>query len=192
MPTWLVVAIVALVALAMAWIEEERTPSSNVAPESSASKGSADDDARSSAPWASSSMTPGASGNGRPRLAPLGDQSTADGAGEQGGGVTEQFDVAFLKLGLSGAADENQCSPCRAVGDERAAELWTKARRGQQVAKAWAALRVTGGRVAERRGLALSMGELLELVDVLDGVLVIRQNWEAVRDVLEPMLGDQV
>ena len=68
----------------------------------------------------------------------------------------------------------------------------TKAGGCQQVAKPWASLRVTSGRVSERRGLALGMGELLELVDVLNGVLVIRQNWEAVRDVLEPVLGDQV
>ena len=40
--------------------------SSTVAPESSASNGSADDDARSSPPWASSSMTPGASANAVP------------------------------------------------------------------------------------------------------------------------------
>jgi hypothetical protein len=51
---------------------------------------------------------------------------------------------------------------------------------------------VTSGRVAERCGLALSVGELLELVDILNRVLVVRQNREAVRDVLEPVLGDQV
>jgi hypothetical protein len=117
---------------------------------------------------------------------------TADGAREQRGGVTEQFDVAFLEVGLPGAADEDQCSPRRAVCDERAAELWTEARGCQQVTKAWASLRVTSGRVSERRGLALSVGELLELVDILNRVLVVRQNREAVRDVLEPVLGDQV
>ena len=129
-PTWPAEAIVALVALAMAWIEEERTPASTVAPESSASNGSADDDARSSPPWASSSMTPGASGSCDARFAALGDQPTADGAREQRGGATEQFDVALLELGLPGAADEDQCSPGGAVGDERAAELWAEARRG--------------------------------------------------------------
>jgi len=36
------------------------------------------------------------------------------------------------------------------------------------------------------------VGELLELVDILNRVLVVRQNREAVRDVLEPVLGDQV
>jgi hypothetical protein len=51
---------------------------------------------------------------------------------------------------------------------------------------------VTSGRVCERRGLALGAGELLELVDIRNRVLVVRQNREAVRDVLEPMLGDQV
>lgn len=98
----------------------------------------------------------------------------------------------MLELGLPGAADEDQGSPRRAVGDERAAELWAEARGCQQVTKAWASIRVTSGRVAERCGLALSVGELLELVDILDRVLVVRQNREAVRDVLEPVLGDQV
>jgi hypothetical protein len=51
---------------------------------------------------------------------------------------------------------------------------------------------VTTRRVSERCGLALSVGELLEFVDILNRVLVVRQNREAVRDVLEPMLGDQV
>jgi hypothetical protein len=51
---------------------------------------------------------------------------------------------------------------------------------------------VTSGRLSERRGLALSVGELLELVDILNRVLVVRQSREAVRDVLEPVLGDQV
>jgi hypothetical protein len=51
---------------------------------------------------------------------------------------------------------------------------------------------VTSRRVFERRGLALSVGELLEFVDILNRVLVVRQNREAVRDVLKPMLGDQV
>jgi hypothetical protein len=51
---------------------------------------------------------------------------------------------------------------------------------------------VTTRRVSERRGLALSVGELLELVDILNRVLVVRENREAVRDVLKPMLGDQV
>ena len=126
------------------------------------------------------------------RFAPLGDQPTADGAREQRGGVTEQFHVVFLELGLPGAPDEDQCSPRRAVGDERAAELWTEARRCQQVAKAWASLRMTSGRVSERRGLSFSLGELLELVDILNRILVVRQNREAVRDVLEPVLGDQI
>ena len=97
-----------------------------------------------------------------------------------------------LELGLPGAADEDQRSPRRAVGDERAAELWTEARGCQQVTKAWASIRVTSGRVGERRGLALGVGELLELVDILYRVLVVRQDREAVRDVLEPVLGDQV
>jgi hypothetical protein len=51
---------------------------------------------------------------------------------------------------------------------------------------------VTSRRVCKRRGLALSVGELFELVDILNRVLVVRQNGETVRDVLEPVLGDQV
>jgi hypothetical protein len=51
---------------------------------------------------------------------------------------------------------------------------------------------VTSGRISERRGLALSAGELLELVDILNRVFIVGQNRETVRDVLEPMLGDQV
>ena len=50
---------------------------------------------------------------------------------------------------------------------------------------------MTGGRVYERRGLTLSVSELLELVDIRNRVLVVRQNREAVRDVLEPVLGDE-
>jgi hypothetical protein len=98
----------------------------------------------------------------------------------------------LLKLRLPGAANEDQCAPRRAVSDERAAELRTEARRRQQVTKAWASLGVTSRRVSERRGLALSVGELPEFVDILNRILVVRQNREAVRDVLEPMLGDQV
>jgi hypothetical protein len=126
------------------------------------------------------------------RLAPLDDQATADGAREQRRGGTEQFDVAFIKLRLPGAANEDQSAPCRAVVDERAAELWTEARGCQQVTKACASLRVTSRRVCERRGLALSVGELLELIDIRNHVLVVRQNREAVRDVVKPVLGDQV
>jgi hypothetical protein len=51
---------------------------------------------------------------------------------------------------------------------------------------------VTTGRLVERCGLALGAGELLELVDILDGVLVVRQDREAVGDVLQSVLGDQV
>jgi hypothetical protein len=51
---------------------------------------------------------------------------------------------------------------------------------------------MTSGRISERRGRALSVRELIELVDILDRVLVVRQDREAVRDVLEPVLGDQV
>jgi hypothetical protein len=98
----------------------------------------------------------------------------------------------FLELGLPGAADQDQRSPRRAVGDERAAELWTETRWCQQVTEAWAVIRVTGRRVYERRGHALSVGELLEFIHILNRVLVVGQNREAVRDVLEPMLGDQV
>jgi hypothetical protein len=50
---------------------------------------------------------------------------------------------------------------------------------------------MTSGRASERRGLALGVGELPELVDILDRVLVVRQDRKAVRDVLEPVLGDQ-
>jgi hypothetical protein len=50
---------------------------------------------------------------------------------------------------------------------------------------------MTPGRVCERRGLALSASEVLELVDIRNRVLVVRQNREAVRDVLEPVLGDE-
>jgi hypothetical protein len=135
---------------------------------------------------------PGSVGKCNARLAPLGDQPTADGPREQRGGAAKEFDLAFLKLRLPGVAYEDQCSPRRAVGDECAAELWTEARGCQQVTKTWASLRVTTGRISERRGLALSVGELLELVDILDRVLVVRQNREAVRNVLEPVLGDQV
>jgi hypothetical protein len=51
---------------------------------------------------------------------------------------------------------------------------------------------VTTGRLADRCGLALGAGELLKLVYILDGVLVVRQDREPVRDVLETVLRDQV
>ena len=89
-------------------------------------------------------------------------------------------------------ADKYQRPPGGPVGNERAAQLWAKARRRQQVAKAWASLRVTIGRLVERRGFALGTGKLLELVDIFDGVLVVGQDREPVRDVLETVLGDQV
>src|SRR5947207_7546846 len=60
-------AIAFLVALATAWTAAERTPASTVLPESSARSASADEEARTRYPEASSSTTPGASG--RPEAA---------------------------------------------------------------------------------------------------------------------------
>ena len=51
---------------------------------------------------------------------------------------------------------------------------------------------MTTGRLGERRGLALGAGEPVELVDIVDGVLVVRQDGKAVGEALEAMLGDQV
>ena len=102
------------------------------------------------------------------------------------------MDVAVLELGLTGATDEDERSPSGAVGNERAAQLGAKARGCQEVTKACALLWVTTGRLVERRRLTLGAGKLFELIDILDGVLVIRQDREPVRYVLQTVLGDQI
>src|SRR5881392_2419532 len=56
-------AIAVLVAVASAWITGRRAPSSGVPPESSAKSGAADDDALTSSPDGSSSITFGALGS---------------------------------------------------------------------------------------------------------------------------------
>ena len=120
------------------------------------------------------------------------DRSRADGAREECRGVGEQLDVAGRELGLAGSADEDQRPPGGSVGDERAAELGTEPSRCQQVAKALASLRVATRRLVHRCRLALGACELVELVHILGRVLVVRQDGEAVGQVLEAVLGNEV
>ncbi len=113
-----------LVALATAWIEADRTPCVDRATESSASSGSADDDARISPPEASSSTTPGASGSDSGGFARLGDQPAADGAREQGRRVGEQVDLAGWRtragrLGGRGSAPPRSCRRRRTRSEAR-------------------------------------------------------------------------
>jgi hypothetical protein len=102
------------------------------------------------------------------------------------------LDLRLRELRLPGAADEDEGAPCRAVGDERAAQLGTDAGGREQVAEAGASLRLSVGRGEQRRRLARGVGDLRELVDVVARVLVVGQDREAVGDVLEVVLGDQV
>src|SRR5436309_2195287 len=90
--------------------------------------------------------------------------------------------------GTEQAAVEDERAPGGAVLDERAPKLRAEPGGRQQVAMARASLGVAAGRLAHRRRLAPGAGERLELVDVLDRVLVVGQDLEAVGEILEPML----
>jgi hypothetical protein len=125
-------------------------------------------------------------------LARFSDEPTTDGTRKHRRCPGEQVDVARLELRLSGAPQEDHRTPHRAIGDEAAAKLGAEADRGQEVAKARAPLRSAARRLDHRRRLSVGACELFELVDVVDGVFVVGEDREAVGEVLEAVLGDQI
>ena len=185
-------AIAALVALATAWIEADRTPASAVLPESSASSGSAEDEARISSPEASSSITPGASGTNPADLHASAISPRRTARANKAEALASSSTSRSSNSGCPARRTRISAPQAGAVGNECAPELGAESGGCQQVAKARASLGVAARRLGHRRRLAFGAGELLELVHVFDRVLVVREDREAVGEILEAVLGDQV